>query len=108
MSIRPTHKELTRKIKQAVEAVSEGRICILDPEVIAADAIELGYRISDLSDLLIDALSALLPKDYIGHQPPEKSYEVGIKGAELFVFKACSKILGCDVYLKFVLKGEFI
>ena len=76
--------------------------------MIAADAHELGYRLSDLSDLLIDALSALSPNDYIGHHPPEKSYEGRIKGGELFTFKAYSQVLGCDVYLKFVLKEEFI
>ena len=104
MKIRPTHKELTNKIKQAIQAVSEDKIYILDPKVIAADADDLGYRISDLSDLLIDALSALSPNDYIGHQPPKKSYEDRIKGAEIFAFKAYSKVFGCYVYLKFVLK----
>src|SRR4030042_4599418 len=105
---RPTHKELTRKIKQAIEAASEDRICILDQEILARDALELGYRISDLSDILIDVLSAISPKDYVGHQPPAKSYEDRIKGTDLFAFKTYSQILGCDVYLKFVLKGEFI
>jgi hypothetical protein len=108
MIIRPTPKELTGKFRQAVKAVSDGRICILDPEILARDAFELGYRISDLSDILTDLLSAVLPEDYIGHQPPEKSYEDKIKGIELFAFKACSEILGCNVYLKFGLKGEFI
>ena len=108
MNIRPTHRELTGKIKQAVKAVSDGWICILDQEILARDALELGYRVSDLSDILIDLLSAILPEDYIGHQPPEKSYEDKIKGIELFVFKAYSQVLGCNVYLKFGLKGEFI
>src|SRR3990170_7929185 len=108
MSIRPTHKELTRKINQAIQAVSEGWIYILDPEVIARDAFELGYRISDLSDLLIDALSKLSPGDYIGHLPPEKSYEDRIKGIELFTFKAYSEMIGCNFYLKFALIDKFI
>ncbi len=108
MDIRPTHKELTRKIKQAVEAVSEDRICIVDQEILARDALELGYRISDLSDILIEVLSAISPRDYIGHQPPEKSYEDKIKGIELFIFKTYSQVLGCHIYLKFGLKEEFI
>ena len=108
MSIRPTHKELTRKIKQAIQAISEGRIYILDPEIIAKDALELGYRISDLSDLLIDALSVLSPNDYIGHYPPDRSYEEKIKGTELFTFRAYSEVLGCNVYLKFALIEESI
>lgn len=108
MIIRPTPKELTGKIRQAVKAVSNDWICILDQEILARDALELGYRISDLSDILIDVLSAISPGDYIGYQPPEKSYEDKIKGIELFAFKAYSQILACNVYLKFGLKGEFI
>src|SRR3989339_431417 len=103
MAIRPTHKELTHKIRQAIRAVSEGRIYVLAPEIIARDALELEYRISDLSDLVIDALSALSPRDYIGNRPPKKSYEERIKGAELFAFKAYSKMVGCSFYLKFAL-----
>ncbi len=108
MIVRPTYRELTGKINQAIQAVSEGWIYILDPEVIARDAFELGYRISDLQDLLINALSKLSPKDYVGQKPPEKSYEDRIKGSELFAFKACSEIVGCDFYLKFALIDKFI
>jgi hypothetical protein len=108
MGIRPTHKELTGKIEQAIKAVSEDWICILDPEILARDALELGYQVSDLSDILSDLLLAMSPGDYIGYEPPKKSYEDKIKGSELFAFKAYSQILGCDVYLKFVLKDKFI
>jgi hypothetical protein len=108
MIIRPTYKELTGKIKRAIKAVSDDWICILNPEVLASDALELGYRISDLSDILIEILRAIKPEDYIGHQPPEKSYEDKIKGIELFAFKAYSQSLGCNVYLKFGLKRECI
>ncbi len=108
MNVRPTHKELTGKIKQASRAVSDDWICILEPEILARDALELGYQISELSDILIELLSTIRAEDYIGHEPPEKSYEDKIKGIELFAFKAYSQRLGCDVYLKFGLKGEFI
>ncbi len=108
MTIRPTHKELTRKIYQAIQAVSEGWIYILDPVVIACDAFELGYRVSDLQDLLIDALSKLSPKDYVGQKPREKSYEDRIRGSELFTFKAYSEMIGCNFYLKFALIDKFI
>jgi hypothetical protein len=92
MNIRPTHKELTHKIKQAIQAVSQGGIRILEPAVIAADALELGYQVSEISGLLVDALSRLSAKDYIGYRPPERSYEEKIKSAELFAFKAWSQI----------------
>jgi len=108
MVIRPTHKELTNKIKQAVKAVSEDRIFILDPEIIAKDCLELGLQISDLSDFLIDAIPRLSPNDYIGHHPPEKSYEKRIKDFELFAFKAYSEMVGCNFYLKLALVEDFI
>jgi CRISPR/Cas system endoribonuclease Cas6 (RAMP superfamily) len=39
---RPSYKEINRKIKQAKEAVSENHFSILNPVIIAADALELG------------------------------------------------------------------
>jgi len=106
MDIRPSHKELTNKIRQAAQAVSDDRVDIVDPPVIAMDAIELGYQIPDLLNVLSDMLSGLSPNNYIGYRPPEKSYEEKIKGSELFAFRARSKILSCDVYLKFALREE--
>jgi len=40
--IRPSKKELFRKLRDAKEAVKKGNIFLIDQDVIAEDAIELG------------------------------------------------------------------
>lgn len=101
---RPSYKELNNKIHQAREAVLESRIYILDPEIIAADALEIGYLVEDISNVLSCILNEITPSNYPGQRPPQRSYEDKIKGYELFAFKSESILLGCEIYLKFALK----
>ena len=101
---RPSYKELNNKIHQAREAVLESRIYILDQEIIAADALEIGYLVKDISNVLSDILNEITPSNYAGQRPPQRSYEDKIKGCEPFAFKSESILLGCEIYLKFALK----
>jgi len=103
---RPSHKEINRKIKQAKEAVSESQFSILNPVIIAADAIELGVDLQKISFILVDLLEEITPNHYAGQYPPQRSYEHDIEGYELLAFRWLSKILGCRVYLKFTIKGK--
>ena len=103
---RPSHKEINRKIKQAKEAVSENQFSILNPVIIAADALELGVDLHKISFILIDLLEEIAPSHYAGQYPPQRSYEHDIEGYELLVFRWLSKTLGCRVYLKFTIKGN--
>ena len=103
---RPSHKEINRKIKQAKEAVSENQFSILNPFIIAADALELGVNLQNISYILIDLLEEITPYHYAGQYPPQRSYEDEIKGCELLAFRWLSKKLGCRVYLKFAIKGN--
>ncbi len=103
---RPSHKEINRKIKQAKEAVSENQFSILNPVIIAADAIELGVDLQNISFILIDLLEEITPNHYAGQYPPQRSYEHDIEGYELLAFRWLSKTLGCRVYLKFTIKGK--
>ena len=103
---RPSHKEINRKIKQAKEAVSENQFSILNPVIIAADAIELGVDLQNISFILIDLLEEITPNHYAGQYPPQRSYEHDIEGYELLAFRWLSKTLGCRVYLKFTMKGK--
>ena len=103
---RPSHKEINRKIKQAREAVSENQFSILNPVIIAADAIELGVDLQNISFILIDLLEEITPNHYAGQYPPQRSYEHDIEGYELLAFRWLSKTLGCRVYLKFTMKGK--
>lgn len=101
---RPSHKELTGKIRQARRAVSKGEINIVEPASISADALDLDYLVDDLPDVLSEILEEIKPDDYTGKKPPERSYEDKIKDTELFAFKWASKRFGCELYLKFTLK----
>ncbi len=99
---RPSHKELSRKIRAAQKAVREGQVTLLDDqeELIVSDAFELGYEVEhELIDILSDLLAQTTPEDYAGVRPPQKSYEKEIKGLELFAFGTNSNLLGCRVYL---------
>lgn len=104
---RPSNKELFNKIKQGKEVAAQGNIFSIDPNVIAADAIELGYQVAKLKDVLCGLLDEVKIEHYIGAHPPRKSYESIIKDCELFEFKWTCRIFGCDTYLKYCLKGEF-
>ncbi len=103
---RPSHKEINRKIKQAKEAVLENRVSFIDATSIASDTLELGYMISEISDILVDLLAELTPEAYVGQSPPQRSYEEEILQCELFPFKWVSKRLGCTVYMKFAFRDE--
>ena len=104
---RPSYKELFNKIKEAKKAVAEKRIILLNQNVIACDALELGYLIEeDLVNVLSELLNEILPENYVGKRPPQKSYEQDIKDLDLFAFKLDSTRFGCKVYLKFTLGGD--
>jgi len=103
---RPSKKELFNKIRQGKEIVAQGSILLVDPDVIAEDAIELGYQVANLKDILSQILDEIRIDHYVGAHPPRKSYEPIIKDCELFEFKWTCRIFGCDTYLKYCLKKE--
>jgi len=103
---RPSHKELSKRIREAKEAVGKGRIAILNQSVIACDALELGYLIEeDLVSVLSGFLDEISPENYVGKRPPEKSYEEELKDLDLYAFRVESSCFRCRVYLKFTLTG---
>ena len=101
---RPSFPELNRKIRQARETALKNCISIVNPASIAADALELGFSVRDISNILFDILKEIKPHDYAGQYPPQHSYENSILESELFAFKWDSTRLGCKSYLKFALK----
>ena len=101
---RPTYKELNNKLSQAKKAVEEGHVNLINPDVIAADALELGYSINDeFADSLTAVLEQTSPKQYVGKRPPALSYENIIMANALYAFRTNSDSLNCYVYLKFTL-----
>ncbi len=106
--LRPSHKELYGKIREAKKAVSEGRILIVEQEAVAADALELEYLIeTELLGVLQELLEETSPGHYAGTRPPQRSYEREIEGLELFAFVVESMRFKCRVYFKFALAEGF-
>ena len=100
---RPSKRELRGKIDQAKEAVSCGKVQVLSPKVIAAEALDLGYELHELSVVLSALLDLVTPEDYRGSHPPARSYERQIQNSELFAFSVNFIRFGCDIYFKFTL-----
>ena len=62
---RPSHRELDGKIRKAREAVQRSLFLILEPAVLASDALELGYDVQDIPEILLDLLDSVSPREYI-------------------------------------------
>jgi hypothetical protein len=104
--IRPSHKEISGKIKEAKEAAAKQRIFIVEPMSFAADALELDYPVESISKLILILLDEIKPGYYAGHRPPQRSYENCIKGADLFSFQWKSNVLNVEIYFKFALRED--
>jgi hypothetical protein len=101
---RPSYREIDRKLKAAESAVKSGNVFLIKQEIIASDALELGYLIDEeLHGILSELIEATSPKDYRGTRPPQRSYEKEIEGLDLFAFQVKSVILGREVYYKFAI-----
>ncbi len=106
---RPSPKELFNKLKDARNAAANGNMALLNQSVLACDAIDLDYAISDeLLTLVPQCLDDFSPAHYVGLYPPQRSYETEIKGLELFAFKAHSTIFDNVIYIKFALDEGFL
>ena len=105
---RPTHKEISNKIRIAKEAVANGWINLVEPSVIILDAFELGYFVEEeLPGILSELLSNSSLNNYTGGRPPQQSYEVLIEGLDLFAFIAqCDTLSGEELYYKYAIKGN--
>ncbi len=106
---RPSHKELSKKIRQAIAAVEDENFLLLNMLALVSDADELGYVIDDdIATLLIELLKKSHPDNYTGFRPPQKSYQQEIQGAELFAFVIENTSLDKPVYFKFSIVEEVL
>ena len=99
---------MARKIKAAREALAQNRLFFLEQAVIAADALEIGCLVEEIPAILGEILADLNPSDYAGGTPPDRSYKDKIFGCDLFAFTSYCVSLGCDIYLKFSLKDDYL
>jgi len=104
-SIRPSGGELEQKIKAAKAALmaQSGLYANLNKAVGELSELEIESP-GQIWQLILELLNEILPKDYIGGRPPQKSYEKTIEGKELFAFCWDSQKLGQKMYIKFALK----
>ena len=103
---RPSNKELFGKLRDARAAVRNKDVFLINQDVIAEDAMELGYDVgSELLEVLSELLEGTSPSHYAGSHPPQKSYKGEIEGLELFSFALESTRFKCRVYFKFALSG---
>jgi hypothetical protein len=104
MMMRPSHRELDRKLKQGREAAAAKRIRLVEPDIILADLLDLDYLVEELVEVLPAIFQEIKPIHYQGQRPPQRSYEQGILGSELFAFRWESPNFGCEMYFKFAVK----
>ncbi len=104
---RPTHKELSNKLRQACAFVQKGQVNIINQTALAADALELGYSIEfELLEVLNELLEKTKPTDYSGSRPPKRSYEDKISGLDLFAFVVEINRFEETVYYKFSISQD--
>ena len=104
---RPSHKELSGKLSAALQCVHDNRIILVEPAIIVADAIALGYSIrNELQAVLLDLLNGTGPGHYTGRRPPEKSYDTRIHDLELWAFSVDCPRFETRVYYKFSLHNN--
>ncbi len=104
--IKPTYREIDGKLRQARTALTEGRIAVVAPAVLAADALDLEYDVSHLLEILGGLLDITSPRHYAGSSPPLKSYSAVISGCDLYAFAVPCPRFGCGVYFKFAFKND--
>jgi len=104
---RPTHKELSNKLKQASDFVKDERVGLIKQIVLVEDAIELGYSIEfELFDVLAELLENATPDHYSGSRPPQASYADEISGLELFAFVVEIDRFDDPIYFKFSISQD--
>ena len=112
MPPRPSNKEIFNKVRDGLAAVCAEQRRFASPKHFAADldALELTSA-NDYWQLIEKLLGEILTAGpvacYAGGRPPKRSYEAGIKNAELWAYAWDSPSLGKRMYLKFVLENEW-
>ena len=99
---RPTHREMTNKIKKARTFVKNDLVFLINQTALAVDALELDYSIeNDLLEVLNELLDQTDPTHYTGSRPPQRSYEDAISGLDLIAFVVKIERFSEPVYYKF-------
>ncbi len=108
---RPSQKEVTQKVDQAIRSIDEGKVTIALGKHIVQDLYELD--VYDTKDLMRQVRAGLeeikrISADscYAGSRPPQRSYERELNKMELWAYSWESNVFGRRMYLKFCIKGD--
>ena len=107
----PTSKTIAAKVREAIEALDSGKYAAIANKHVSADMEELGF---DSAEEYWDAIYGFLHeiqdadtvKCYVGGRPPQRSYERGFQGLELFAYAWDSPSTNRRMYLKFGIRNE--
>jgi hypothetical protein len=110
MELRPSPREICKKLADALEALEGRRFMIGLTKHLIGDLEELGLdSADDLPGLLIELLKEIRGANpiqcYAGTKPPQRSYEDEIRKPELWAYSWNSSRFGKQMYLKFALKN---
>jgi hypothetical protein len=109
---RPSHRELSKKLAGCLKCVREQCWLPADPAKLKANwdeleeacDIESATLQEEQAAILLGVLGEVKPEHYAGKRPPERSYEGGTGGPELFAFRWNSIFFGHrKMYFKFSL-----
>lgn len=104
---RPSDGELLKKLNQAKETLRNRHGVFAHPSKVVGELSALGIGdANEVWPMILRFLEEILPSDYVGTRPPQKSYEKAIAGLELFAFSWWSGTCAKQMYIKFVLKNE--
>ena len=111
MSLRPSNKEICKKLADGLVALKCGRFQFGPTKHISGDLADMQLdAASDIPDLLRELLEEIQhegpTKCYAGTRPPQRSYEPEILNLELWAYSWHSPRLSKRMYLKFALKNE--
>ncbi|MEN3944222.1 hypothetical protein WJU23_23165 [Prosthecobacter sp. SYSU 5D2] len=107
----PTPKTVVAKVREAIKALDNGKYAAIAEKHVSADLDELGFTsVGDYWDAIfgfLHEIQAAGPAScYAGGRPPQRSYERGFQGLELFAYAWDSPSAQRRMYLKFGIRNE--
>ena len=107
LSQRPTKREIDKRLKEARQALLKEQTAFANPAKAVGELMELGVGdTEEMWTLILDLLEEIEIDNYVGSNPPQKSYERTITDCELWAFDWDSTLLKKRMYLKFAIKKE--
>jgi hypothetical protein len=112
MQTRPSNHEICKKIEDAFAALRAGRFEQVVTKHVYGDLADLrldsAEELPGLLNELLNEIKTIGPVQcYAGDKPPQRSYELELRGLELWAYTWHSERLGIRMYLKFALKKEW-